>query len=575
MRSITENRLRSTSWKSAIGERQSAIAFVVAVSFATIIPAILWGIPSNLDLTNHFRFAVPFHDAIAHGDVYPGWLAESNAGYGDPSFRFYPPALYYLLAAFRMLVGNWYAATLSTYLVLSIASSLGMYFWARSFLPSSTARWASLFYALAPYHLNQLYQAVLLAEWAGSAILPFTFGFVDRVCDRGKPRDIAGLAFTYGLLVFTHLPLAVIGSIALLVYALVRIGGTGKISKLAKLSIAVALGLSASAVYWVTMVAEIRWIAVNEVERDPSVDYRVNFLLSTFSPDNLNVWWMNIIALMTLMLLAPALLLVSGRLQTTAGAALRGRPPLNVQERVATEGHPYKTAVVVLALFALFMATPLSRPLWFVLKPLQETQFPWRWLVLISMGGSILAAAGMPMLANGVRVKRMLIFGAMAIAVAFTLSHVIREAQYFPPQKFEAMVTDVRGSSCVNYWFPIWARSDARKMSTEVETNDRPVTVSSWQPEHRKFSVAAGPATEARVRTFYYPHWTATSEAGILPTRPDKDGALLISLPPKATSIALDFHEPRKTKISTMSSLSGLIIIGMLVVPFRRRRRND
>ena len=207
-----------------------------------------------------------------------------------------------------------------------------------------------------------------------------------------------------------------------------------------------------------------------------------------------------------------------------------------------------------------------------VLKPLQETQFPWRWLVLISMGGSILCAAGLPMISTGVRAKRMLVFGAMAIALAFTLSHVVREAQYFPQQKFESMVTDVRGSSCVNYWFPIWARPDARKMTTEVEANGRRVTVSSWNSEHRKFSVDAGPATEARVRTFYYPHWTATSDASVLPTRPDKDGALLISLPPNATSVDLDFREPRKTKISTMSSLSGLIIIGALVVPFRRRR---
>jgi len=196
-------------------------------------------------------------------------------------------------------------------------------------------------------------------------------------------------------------------------------------------------------------------------------------------------------------------------------------------------------------------------------------------MVLISMGGSILAAAGLPLLLNAIRPKRILMLGAMAIAVAFTLSHVVREAQYFPPRKFESMVTDVRGSSCVNYWYPIWARSDARKMTTEVEANGRTVTVNSWNPEHRKFLVSAGPATEARVRTFYYPHWIATSEAGILPTRPDKDGALLISLPQNATSLDLDFREPRKTKISTMSSLSGLIIISMLALPFNRRRRND
>ena len=546
----------------------SPLAFAFVASFVVIVPAILWGIPSNLDLTNHFRFTLPFYDAIAAGDLYPGWLAESNGGYGDPSFRFYPPALYYLLAAARFVIGNWYGATLVVFVLISIAGGLGMYFWSRSMLTSSGASWAAFFYALAPYHLNQLYQATLLAEWAGSAVLPFVFGFVDRVCERGRRRDVAGLAATYGLLVFTHLPLAVIGSTALLVYSLVKVR---ELRKLAKLAFAGVLGLSVSAIYWVTMVSEVRWIGVNQIQRDASVDYRLNFLFSTFSPDNLNVWWMNIIALMTLLLFVPGFLMI---LDCVVGVALRGHPfRKRLTEGVATEGHPYN-AVVVLTLFAIFMATPLSWPIWYVLKPLQETQFPWRWLVLISMGGSILAAAGLPMISNGVRAKRMLVLGAMAIALAFTLSHVVREAQYFPPQKFEAMVTDVRGSSCVNYWFPIWARADAKKMSTEVEANGRPVTVSSWQPEHRKFSVGAGPATEARVRTFYYPHWTATSEAGSLPIRPDKDGALLISLPQNATSVELDFREPRKTKISTMSSLSGLIIIGALAVPFRRRRSN-
>jgi len=230
--------------------------------------------------------------------------------------------------------------------------------------------------------------------------------------------------------------------------------------------------------------------------------------------------------------------------------------------------------IVVLAFFALFMSLPLSRPVWWLLKPLQETQFPWRWLALISMGGSILAAAMLPAVLKLDRTKRILALGAMAVSVTFTLSHVVREAQYFPPQKFERLVTDVRGSSCVNYWFPIWAQPNPRKMAVAVEAGDRAVNVTAWEPEHRTFSVAAGPATEARVKTFYYPHWTATSESGPLPTRPDKDGALLISLPQNATSIALDFREPQKTKFSTIMSLSGLIIIGALAVPSRRRKKN-
>ena len=547
--------LATGSHRPAFDTWQLRTVLIAAVCFAVIIPAILWGIPSNLDLTNHFRFAIPFYDSIAAGDFYPGWLAESNAGYGDPSFRFYPPAFYYLLAASRFLIGNWYGATLVTFVVVSIVGGLGMYFWARSFMPAATASWAAAFYALAPYHVNQLYQAAMLAEWAGSAVLPFVFGFVDRVCERGKPRDIAGLALTYGLLLFTHLPLALIGSIALLVYALVRLEGPGKFLKLAKLACGSVLGLSLSSVYWVTMFSEVSWIAGSRGDGSTN-DVGYNFVLSSLSPDNLSVWWMNILTLMTLLLCAPAIVFF---FRVTAPSRRMVRP------------------IIILTASALFMALPLSWPIWRVLRPLQEVQFPWRWLAVFSMGASLVAAAALPHVMDAAlkldRAKRMLVFGAMVISVAFTFSHSVKEALYFSSTRFESMVTDVRGTPSLSYWLPVWAHANPRKMAGDVEVAGREVTVTNWQPEHRSFSVAAGPATEARVKTFYYPHWVAKSNAGILPTRPDTDGALLISLRPNATSVNLDFREPAKTKFSTTASLSGLIIIGALFVPFRWRRR--
>src|ERR1051325_4588281 len=548
--------IASTPHRSAIDTWQMSVAVVAAVCFAVMIPAVLWGIPSNLDLTNHFRFALPFYDAIASGNFYPSWLAESNGGYGDPSFLFYPPAFYYLLAAARFLIGDWYGATLVVFIVVSVVSGLGIYLWARSFLSAPTAACAGIFYALAPYHINQLYQAAMLAEWAGSAVLPFVFAFVDRVIQRGKPRDIAGLAVSYALLMFTHLPLAVIGSIALLVYTLVRLGGSAKLLRLAKLSVGVGLGLIVSAVYWVTMIAEKNWIAADRLEPNSLPGYGRNFVLSSLSPDNLTVWWVNILTLMTLLLCAPAILFLF---------------------RSSTAHRRVVRPIIVVTAFALFMALPLSWPIWRVVGPLQDTQFPWRWLAIFSMGASIVAAAALPFAMSAAlkldRSKRLLIFGAMAIAVAFTMSHSVREAVYFPRAKFDSMVTKVRGTQSLNYWLPLGAPPNPRKMPTEVEVADRHVTVTSWQPEQRSFSVDAGTATEARIRTFFYPHWVARNETGILPTRQDKDGALLISLPQQATSVQLDFREPVRTKFSTMASLSGLMIIGILLMPFRWKRK--
>jgi len=548
----------SSTWTSAGSPAARHVLLVVGVSVLAVVPVLLFGVPSNRDLSNHFRFALPFYDAIAGGNFYPSWLAESNGGYGDPSFRFYPPALYYLLSAFRFVTGEWYVATLITLVFVAVAGGLGIYFWARTVLPSSQAMWVGLFYALAPYHLNQLYQATMLAEWAGAAVLPFVFGFLERVCAHGRRRDVAGLAGSYALLVLTHLPLAVIGSLALVAYALVRVDGQRRLQTLAKLAGGAALGLCASAVYWVTMVSELRWIGINTVDHDASVDYHTNFLLSTLSPDNMNVWWMNILLLMSLLLSAPALA-AAKKFPSAVRNAWRNQHPLR--------------PVAVLTLFALFMALPLSRPLWKLLSPLQQTQFPWRWLALLSMGAAILTAAVVTEISHWPRVKRIAVLSAMTIAVVFTLSHVVREAKFLPRAAFENTLAEVRGTASVNYWFPIWATSRPRPMTGEVEAAGRAVSVNSWTPEARRFSVAAGDATEARVRTFYYPHWTATSGNQVLPTRPDKDGALLISLPHDAVSVDLAFTEPERSRVSSYASLAGFLFIGALAMPLSRRRK--
>jgi len=354
--------------------------------------------------------------------------------------------------------------------------------------------------------------------------------------------------------VFTHLPLTVIGSLALVVYALIRMPSQARLRTLLKLAGAAALGLCASSIYWVTMISEMRWIGMNEVHRDSSVDYRFNFLLSTFSPDNLNVWWMNILALMTLLLSAPVVLLFR---RDAESERRRLRP------------------VILLTLFAVFMTVPLSRPIWNLLSALQETQFPWRWLALVSMGVSLLTAGAMQRLVqpdtNTNRVRRLLILGMMCIGVAFTLSHVVREAKFLPARDFEDTLAAVRGTSSIDYWLPVGASPTAAPMMAEAEAGDRTVSVQSWTPESRRFSVAHGDATELRVRTFYYPHWTAKSGEQLLSTHADKDGVLLISLPPDAMTVDLVFQEPQRSRVSSLASLAGLTVIGVLAVPLRRK----
>lgn len=517
---------------------------VIAIGALALLPAILYGIPRGNDLPHHYRTAISFYDSIREGTLYPGWNAEASGGYGDASFRFYPPAAYYALAAARALAGNWYDASLFLFALLSAAGALGVYFWARVFLPARLAMWAGILYTFIPYHINEIYQAFLLPEYAASAVLPFAFGFTALVCARGHARDVAGLSTTYALLILTNLPLAVIGSFALLFYALLMIEKADSSKTIISLALAVTIGLVASARYWVTMAAELPWMKGSGGKTALWFDYRYNFLFWK-SVEGSTTWWANVLGVATALMFVPGVAMMFAR---------------------KTEGERAARAVALLVLLSFFMATPLSRPVWEVLPPLQRVEFPWRWLAVTSMCAPIIVAWSIPHWIEKARTSKrplsIMAAGCLLTACSITMFQIIRGATYLSRPVFDSMAQDIAQSNSIDYWLPLWAGARAKETRGKIEVEGRSSFVSSWKPEHRAFQVSAGNAADARVRTYYYPHWVAMAGSTRLETRPDNDGTLLISLPPDAVSVSLEFVEPARVRAAMVASLIGWVLIG-------------
>lgn len=529
---------RSAEWR--------AIVIVAAVGLVVIIPIIIWGIPVGPDLQNHYRFAVAFHDSLISGKLYPGWLAPSNFGYGDARVRFYPPGLYFLFSGARMLLG-WYSATIVIFSLLSILGSLGVYFWSRSLCSTKIAMWAGIAYAIAPYHLNQLYRSSMLAEYAACSVLPFAFAFLDRICRKGKPADVAGLAFAFALLILLNLPLTLIGGFSLVVYALLRMQREMFWRTLMKLALACLTALAATAFFWSTVVAELHWIKGNTVEPNVYYDYRVNFLFSHLNLTNYGAWYTNLLGIVTIFFLLPALVFFKGTLGKQTDRARR--------------------AIFLMSLISFLMATEISRPLWAVVPKLSDVQFPWRWLGVTSMFGSILLAASIPQWAerfrSGIRPRDLAVGFALALSILFVAYEVVWDAEYLKGQEFVAKFPNSRGAPSFKDWRPLWAKDlpELKKMSADVEADSRAVMIKSWEPEHRSFQVGSGPSAEARVRTYYYPLWIATAEGLPLSVRPADDGAILITIPPGETNVALTFQEPRRVAIARIVSGCGWLLI--------------
>jgi hypothetical protein len=531
---------------------------------AALVPALIWGIPAGHDLPSHLRFAQSLYNAICAGTLHPGWSTESNGGFGDPGIRFYPPALYYLLAATRALSGSWYGGILLGFIVLSVLGAIGTYFWARCFLPRNLAIVAGALYAFVPYRVNEFYGASLLAEYAAASVLPFAFALVVRICRGQDRRDIASLAVAFALLVLSNLPVAVIGSLSLMLYAMLNIKKKTIWRSLLSLVVAVAAGLAASAFYWTTMIAELSWLknaaVVPSAELTSYFDYRRNFVFSPFALGNTNSWLSSMLTFATLSMAFAAVVIFCSPYRKKLDRGLK--------------------SVFVLLVVSLFMTTDLSRPIWAVTPKLKEVQFPWRWLVVSSCALPLLIAASIPFWKEQMRGKfrwaAIIALGGVLVSLAYSGARM-RDANYLPRFEFGAASNSIFAGDSQDYWLPVWVNERPAAMPSEIEARARAVAINSWKPESRTFWIGEGAADEIRVRTFYYPYWVAQSSGAILKTRAGNDGSLLISMPAEQAFVQLEFQEPRRTRVAIIVSAAAwlLVLLYLLFSVLRGRAGAD
>ena len=152
------------------------------------------------------------------------------------------------------------------------------------------------------------------------------------------------------------------------------------------------------------------------------------------------------------------------------------------------------------------------------------------------------------------------------IVLSFTILQVIRPAIFQNRATFNQMVLSLSGSETNKDFLPVWVSDKPRKMDQPVEAPGRDLQVTEWSAKQREFKIEAGALSEARLRILYYPYWKATAGGKPLVTRPASDGALLVSIPPTATTVRVDFVEPTSTYVAGAFSLLGSLTILLLLI---------
>ena len=339
------------------------------------------------------------------GLVYPHWVQDANYGAGEPRLIFYPPASW-LLGGLLGMVTSWHAAPVLFVLLALLTAGGSMYLLAREWAPAEAATFAACLYVANPYAMFVAYERSAFGELLAAAWLPLMVLFALR-----RSGAMAPLGLSVAALWLTNSPAAVIGSYLLAVLALGMWIAEGRAWPALRAAGGMALGLGLAAFYIVPAAFEQRWV---QIERaiNPGMRVEDSFLFAHTA---------NAFHDQVLRTASWILVLEFAGACVAAYLAWRSRA-----------GGSARIVLTSMLPVILLLQWPASEVIWAHAPHLKFLQFPWRWLMALSVAGCALAAMAV---VRQVR-WRVLVAGLMIAAMAIGSSLL-----FFQPCDDEDAVT--------------------------------------------------------------------------------------------------------------------------------------
>ena len=323
------------------------------------------------------EFARQFWD----GDLYPRWLADFNGKLGSTSFFFVPTFSRFAVVWLEPLIGTWdpnglYMTGIGAVLSFFLAA-VACYWWCRSFATPDAALFGAVIYTVQPYHLAvNLYTRGAMGEMWGNIWPPLILLAQWRMIG-GSRMAFPALALSYGCLVMNHMPTTLCFSVVPL-FAAWFLSPAGKgWSVFVKTGLAMALGMGLAGGY------------LGPAMFDPKKAYLELMSEGMFQYHNLWLFrWDSLLQSQMRLMILTILTLVPTAI--CWWAARRRESDANRNLQLTLQG--------LMIVFAIFMSSQLSSPLYDIFKPLQMLQFPTRFLQVFVVPVAGIAALSWPYL---------------------------------------------------------------------------------------------------------------------------------------------------------------------------------
>jgi hypothetical protein len=462
---------------------------MAATSFAVEVPSFFLGSPSGHDLEFHLYSWLEVLAQWKRGIVYPRWASMAHWAYGEPRFVFYPPASWTLGAALSALLPWTIISGVYIWLAL-LAAGVSMFMLARTWLDRRDAVFAAALYAANPYHFVIVYWRSAFAELLASSLLPLLLLWVLRAAETEGRRAIVPLGAVLAASWLMNAPAAVMVhySFALLIVVMACLRRSPRLILMG--AAAVVLGAGLAGFYLLPAVYEEKWVNIAEAI-SPGSRPQDNFLFSA-TGDRDHDAFNHLVSWVAL-----------AEILVTFAAAWMARRWRSQRRELWHVSLAWAVATVLLML-------PMSGLLWNFLPKLRFMQFPWRWMLCLSLAFSIFVT-----LAIHRWTVRLALYMTMLLAIAFGWQQVQPPWWDRPADLREIEDTMASGSGYegTDEYTPVGADASNVDKGARLVTVDGPahaaIHVFEWGPESKLFTAKMSAPANLALRLFNYPAWRA------------------------------------------------------------------